>query len=255
MKRKKALRKAEQLLHKALNLVVDARINKAYKKDIRRLRKEGPLFTREHAKTLKPEWGKPFKPNKDFSPKTKAVHDVMEKVRTSWPISKGGRVLRPIDLMWFRLRHHELVEAKDSPSPRELERGYAVRLQVTWLEDNCKKLSKDDLYDAPFFTVFDCWKGQCQAREVPKSWWVVSSINAMPCEEAAVVLEAMALTVHGVEPEKSDEDVSLEGMDVDHIFDDLDAALCYLNNGGTLVKVPDSMNDDEKHWRLYVVGN
>jgi len=267
MKRRKSLRKAERLLHKALNLVVDARINKAAMKNIRRL-KEGPMFAvdietdrvhvkrtqYEYAKTLKPEWGKPLKFKGDPGV-TKSDRVKLPKMRD--PVSRGGRVLRPTDIQFFRqcYPNPRSWRVKEAPTHKDMERGYTAQLQITWRGDSINKLSKRDLISAPFFTVFECWKGQCQARDVPDSWWVVSTINVTPGKKQAEILDAMELTVDSEEPEKSDEDVSLDGMDIDHIFDDLDAALCYLNDGGTLVKVPDSMNDDEKHWRLYVVAN
>jgi len=173
------------------------------------------------------------------------------------PVSKGGLLLRPIDLELFREKHQDAssVEAYEMKplSKKDSARGYASEVRITWLGDNVKKLSKGDLLDAPFFTVFECWKGQCQARAVPEEWWVVSGTNDAPGPKQTEILDAMGLNVDNEEPERSDEDTDLG--DLGNIFDDLDAALCYLNDGGALIKVPDSMYDDEEHWRLYVVAN
>ena len=112
-------------------------------------------------------------------------------------------------------------------------------------------LTADDLHAAPMFTVFHGLKGKCVVRkDANPEWWDKFSLVGATVFDDEVDEKARSLEIkvlkdgpYYVEVEAFNE--CPEG------FEDADAALCYLNEGGVLAKLPDTM--DSKYYRLYVV--
>lgn len=123
-------------------------------------------------------------------------------------------------------------------------------------------LTKKDLEDAPMFTVFSGLKGQCAARaDVTPECYGECEIHGVAGEnnyDQAVYDRARELEIdpleHGCWPVAIDvfDDDCYEVLGAGHDFDIFDAALCYLNDGGTVVKLPDTM--ESEYYRYYVVN-
>ena len=113
-----------------------------------------------------------------------------------------------------------------------------------------ESLSAEDLDAAPMFTVFREFKGQCKVHPdaTPEWYSEFSSDEGGPDDGVFAFAEALQIHVSFEFIERVD-DVAAE-LDTKDEFDDTDAALCYLNAGGTLVKIPDAF--DSEFYRFYV---
>lgn len=115
-------------------------------------------------------------------------------------------------------------------------------------------ITTEDLYAAPMFTVFHSLEGKCAANPdaTEGTWWDEFCISEW-CDED-VMTRARELEIRlmsgPMEIECDDEFVTFDLPDGIE-FGDFDGALCYLNGGGILAKLPDTMDSD--HYRLYLV--
>jgi hypothetical protein len=99
----------------------------------------------------------------------------------------------------------------------------------------------DVLHAAPLFAVF---KGP--APDVKPGRWEIFELDGCTHGDTEHASEVTGLSVLDSEPERDD-----DACDGDPSFDDVDAALAYLRNGGALCKVPD--HDGSKYYRFLVV--
>lgn len=105
------------------------------------------------------------------------------------------------------------------------------------------RLTRDDLEHAAMFTVFKDVAGKCEVT-VDRECWILSHIDLKHSDSVASKLESLGIEPYSAEVEMDDEK-KLTGED------DLDAAVAYLDLGGALVKVPDTMTS--KYYRFLVV--
>jgi len=103
-----------------------------------------------------------------------------------------------------------------------------------------------DLEALPYFAIVEGKSGQCAAGGVRGiDWDLFESVRY--CQEVCDELCAVrGISLTDEAPHRIDESAR-DG------YDDLDAALDYLNDGGRLCKVPDTMDPDCADWALYVV--
>lgn len=113
-------------------------------------------------------------------------------------------------------------------------------------------ITKQMLEEAPAFTVF---RGPAEDPKLDPGVWDLFSVSGhseLPTRVVRYLLD-MGIQLAGAEgfwvhPEVDDEHNAASGSK----FDDFDAALAYLNEGGTLCKVPDTLGS--KYSRLYAVA-
>ena len=112
-----------------------------------------------------------------------------------------------------------------------------------------ESLSAEDLDSAPMFTVFRKFKRQCKVHpDATPEWYSEFSGEEDPDDSVFAFAEALQISVSAEYIERVD-DVAVD-LGIEDEFDDTDAALCYLNAGGTLVKLPDDL--DSEYYRFYV---
>jgi hypothetical protein len=129
---------------------------------------------------------------------------------------------------------------------KQLGEGYAEFVDI---------LRTSHLVAAPMFTVFRDRKGQCDVNPDAKDdWWAPFSMHGATVASENVLAMAKEKGIvpkregiHFVEIEHVD-DSDAPGS---HVFDDNDATLCFLNEGGAVVKLPDTMTSE--HWRYYIL--
>ncbi len=120
-----------------------------------------------------------------------------------------------------------------------------------------KKLTKQQVEAAPMFTVWKDMRGKVECQDVPMEWWFVSGLEHATIFSEGVKAKAAekcieVLDVLGGPFEIERDDSLMEELGTSDTFDDIDGALCALEFGFTLVKLPDKM--DSPYWRMYVVG-
>ena len=115
----------------------------------------------------------------------------------------------------------------------------------------------DDLMNAPMFTVWRGLEGACAVRQdLPPDIWDLFAQCCVDLSEASLdELEVLGLELvdggGGFLAPNRDDELAMEHGLLDR-FDDVDAALCALNEGFSLVKVPDHLGC--KYFRLYVLA-
>ncbi len=116
------------------------------------------------------------------------------------------------------------------------------------------KLTTKDLHGAPMFTVFHNLEGRCAANPAATkgTWWDEFGISEWCDEDVMARARELEICLMSgpMEIECDDEFVTFDLPDGVE-FNDIDGALCYLNGGGILAKLPDTM--DSAHYRLYLV--
>ncbi len=109
-----------------------------------------------------------------------------------------------------------------------------------------------ELIDAPMFTSWENMTGKviCKDRMPRERWDLFESSTGVSDEvydKAAEIFGKRFTELPLLDVQKDD-----DYQDEDPDFCDLEAALCALELGVTLVKLPDTMKSP--YWRLYAVG-
>jgi hypothetical protein len=106
-------------------------------------------------------------------------------------------------------------------------------------------------YDAPMFTVWENMQGKVICKDyAPLEWWDLfegAGVSDAVYDKATELLGKRITDIPLLDVE-SDND----RHDDDPDFRDDDAALCALELGMALIKLPDKLGC--KYWRLYAVG-
>ena len=132
---------------------------------------------------------------------------------------------------------------------KKLEAGeYPKNLKVKGLSLDHYHVTKQDLIDAPMYTVF---RGPAEDPKMKYDQWDLMTGNHPTTEVMRQVVQRGIRLIRDasgepVHVEKDDEFCAGQSLD------DLDAALAYLNNGGMVVKLPDTLTS--QHFRLYAVA-
>ncbi len=125
-----------------------------------------------------------------------------------------------------------------------------------WPRDfSLEPLTIQDLEAAAMFTIFRNLKDERSGWWGFRSWWDIFYVDQYFMSEAEIdehlkvgeIAKSGGLDWLPFEPERSDEDCPEPAEK----FSDLYASLCYLSEGGTLIKLPDT--PDSKYWRLYIM--
>ncbi len=140
---------------------------------------------------------------------------------------------------------HRLNQAYDIKRPRLS--GTPVRRT---------KLTKQEVEDAPMFSVWGDLRGKVECQDRNTDWWNLFATDSCANEEVEKTFKLYASLKlysdgNGLFAVMRDDEMVLYHK-ASNEFDDLDAALCALELGLTLVKLPDKMGS--KHWRMYVAG-
>lgn len=132
---------------------------------------------------------------------------------------------------------------------KKLEAGeYPKNLRIKGLPLDRFCVTKQDLLDAPAFTVF---RGPGEKPKMQHDQWDLMTGNHPNTEVMRQVVQRGIRLIRDasgdpVHVEKDDEFCAGQSLD------DLDAALAYLNNGGMVVKLPDTLTS--QYFRLYAVA-
>lgn len=112
------------------------------------------------------------------------------------------------------------------------------------------KLTLEDVFEAPMFTVWKDMRGKVACQDVNTDWWDLFE-GANISEDVWDTAAGMGINLVGelLSPMRDDDHV--HGLDAEERFCDADASMCALEHGLTLVKLPDELSSP--YWRLYVV--
>lgn len=106
-------------------------------------------------------------------------------------------------------------------------------------------ITRKDIESAPSFTIFE---GPADQTGLPREGWELFWLDSeQPDNEVDEGAIRRQIDYQAREPQIDQND-----FDNKYAWDDIDAALAYLNEGGKLVKLPDAMGSP--YWRLYCVG-
>lgn len=132
---------------------------------------------------------------------------------------------------------------------KKLQAGeYPKNLKVKGLSLDHYHVTKQDLIDAPMYTVF---RGPAEDPKMKYDQWDLFTgyqPDKPVIEEMSKKGIRLIRDIDG-SPLFLQKDDELSNKE----HDDLDAALAYLNNGGMVVKLPDTMMS--KYFRLYAVAS
>ena len=115
-----------------------------------------------------------------------------------------------------------------------------------------EKLTVEDMDAAPMFTVWRDMRGKCACQDRSLEWWDLfeGAHVSEAVEDKATELFGDDFASIPLLNVQGEDDLRIE-HGVEREFDDLDAALCALEFGLTLVKLPDTM--DSKYYRIYAL--
>jgi hypothetical protein len=144
------------------------------------------------------------------------------------------------------LGYETVAQAKASHDPegalRDIEEHARKRKSIMYPA----AFTYADIEALPYFAIVEGKQGQCPrggVRGVDWDLFEAVRYDQEVCDELCIT---RGISLTDEEPERVNE-TAREG------YDDLDAALDYLNEGGRLCKVPDTMAPDCADWALYVV--
>jgi len=105
-------------------------------------------------------------------------------------------------------------------------------------------LTKEHIIEAQMFSEFTHMQNKVDCPDLTPRMWCLSQVGQCYDNEVDAALAKEDLHPYLIEPER-DDDEAPRGID------DIDAALQYLSEGGSLVKIPDRIGVDYFH--LYVI--
>lgn len=103
-------------------------------------------------------------------------------------------------------------------------------------------LQDKDILEAEMFSIFRNFKDLVAVNSLPNAWDIF--FTSVPNAAVEKIVEDGCIKWLPIVP-MSDDKCAPED------FDDVDAALQYLNEGGVLIKLPDT--PDSKYWRLFLM--